>query len=88
MTPNRNTRHVLPRSTLTARYPRLKVMVGFSRRLPPALAFGVEFISGVLLLANPFVTLATVLLGTVIANVLMFHIAMLFVSKVPGISRT
>jgi len=63
-------------------------MVGFSRRLPPALAFGVEFISGVLLLANPFVTLATVLLGTVIANVLMFHIAMLFVSKVPGISRT
>jgi hypothetical protein len=43
---------------------------------PPALVFSVQFISGVLLLANLFVPLATVLLGAVIANILMFHIAM------------
>lgn len=37
---------------------------------------GVEFLSGVLLLSNRYVTLALTLLGAVIANILTFHITM------------
>jgi uncharacterized membrane protein YphA (DoxX/SURF4 family) len=37
---------------------------------------GVQLAAGVLLLANRYVTLALVLLGAVIANILVFHITM------------
>jgi len=49
----------LPRSTLNARYPRLKILLGFPRHRsnwPLSLA---QFISGVLLRANFFVPLAS-----------------------------
>jgi len=49
---------------------------------------GVPFISGVLLPAILLVPLATVLVGAVIANILMFHIAMLFVTCRTRGSRT
>jgi hypothetical protein len=37
---------------------------------------GIELIAGILLLANRYVTLALVLLGAVIANILVFHVTM------------
>ena len=37
---------------------------------------GVGLIAGILLLANRYVTLALVLLGPVIANILVFHLTM------------
>jgi hypothetical protein len=68
---------VLLRSTLNARYPRLKVLLGFSLHCSHRpLVFGVQLISGVLLLASLFVPLATILLEGCYANILMFHIAM------------
>jgi len=38
--------------------------------------FGVQVISGVLLLMNRYVVLALVMLGAVIANILVFHVTM------------
>lgn len=50
-----------------------------------ALVFGVQLLAGVLLLVNRYVTLAVILLGAVIANILMFHIAMAPASIGPGV---
>lgn len=49
------------------------------------LVFGIQFISGVLLLINRWVALAVVLLGAVIANILMFHISMQPDGVAPGV---
>ena len=49
------------------------------------LVFSVQFIAGVLLLTNRYVALAVVLLGAVIANILMFHIAMQPAGVAPGV---
>jgi putative oxidoreductase len=50
------------------------------------LVFGVQFVGGVLLLANQFVPLALVLLGAVIVNILVFHITMQPAGLAPGVT--
>ena len=45
--------------------------------------FGVQFVAGVLVLANRFVPLALMMLAGVIANILAFHITMWPASLIP-----
>jgi putative oxidoreductase len=50
--------------------------------------FAVQLLCGILLLANQFVPLALTLLGPVIANILVFHIAMQPAGLPPGLLAT
>lgn len=47
--------------------------------------FGIQLLCGILLLTNQFVPLALALLGPVIANILVFHIAMQPAGLPPGL---
>jgi len=49
---------------------------------------GVQFVSGVLLLSNRYVVLALTMLGAVLSNILVFHIAMQPAGIVPGAIAT
>jgi putative oxidoreductase len=53
-----------------------------------AFIFGIQLLCGILLLINQFVPLALTLLGPIIANILVFHIAMQPAGLPPGILAT
>ena len=49
---------------------------------------GVQVVGGLMFLANRYTTLATILLGAVIVNILMFHVTMFMVGILPGLITT